>query len=172
MAVSTQPATSGVLSGVSRNYAIDNLATAGAASATEQILKQVTIPGSVLLAAKSFSIRVLWAKNGVVDACTCRIRLGPLGTTADPILCSHAHLGAAQRTVTTESVFTAFNSTTIRLMTVVNTTNYTVGTSGVATPVDVTVSDLSTSNMILTLSIQPAGATDIPTIANFWLVID
>jgi hypothetical protein len=172
MAVSTQPATSGVLSGVSRNYAIDNLATAGAASATEQILKQVTIPGSVLLAAKSFSIRVLWAKNGVVDACTCRVKLGPLGTVADPALMTHTNLGAAQRTVATESIFTAFNATTVRMMTATNTANYFVHTNSVATPVDVTVSDLSTSNMILTLSIQPAGATDIPTIANFWLVID
>lgn len=171
MAISTNPSVAGVAVGSGRVFAFDFAVAAGAASATEQILKQIAIPAGLLLSCNYFALDVLWTKSGLVDTTTSRIRLGPLGTVADAAIFTLASPTAAQRSIVSHTKMFASSATNLRVITSTFNAGFEAGNSTTtAYPQNFAVTNLAANN-ILTVSMNPAGATDIPTVGSFVLTL-
>ena len=167
MTVYTNAKTSGIgLAGSGVDFIADFSLSAGVASATEQIIKQYTLPPGLLGLAAWFKLNVLWAKTGTTDTSTVRMRLGTTGTVADTSVWT-ASLAAANRTGPTSSAFFASSSTQLRLLTAAFATGFEAGAfSANPYPNNITVSDMLSNSLIMSLTQTPSGATDTPQIAH------
>jgi hypothetical protein len=172
MATFTNPSTAGIQTGGNRTYVASTTAVTGVTSVAEQILAQITIPAGLLTSCSRFSIQNLWTKNGIVDTATTRIRLGTLGTTADTALVTSSSLSAANRQLSSETMFYAPSSTVLRLITARDGINFYLTPNATAHPIDVVGSDMVTNNLIMSFSMQMSGTTDTPKLAIYALILN
>lgn len=141
--------------------------TAGSAglSGTEQIVKQITLDAGILRCARTAIVRLEAAKDGTTDAATSvKLRIGAApGAITDAQLMTSSNLSATSRVYLAECWVTPINATTLRLKSVTNGTRGWPDT-GVTTafPVDITVPNLDTNPLVLSLTVTMAGNTNVP----------
>lgn len=172
MAVYVNPKIAGVgFAGSGREIVTDLTLSQGIASATEQIIKQYTFPAGTLTSVSWFKVNVLWAKTGAVDATTVRFRFGPLGTVVDPSLTSTS-IAAGSRTNQTSTSYLVSSATELRLIGASSLLGFEGGPSSATTyPSNSAVSSMATNTMILSLTMTPAGATDIPQVPHVIITV-
>jgi hypothetical protein len=141
-----------------------------AADTTEQIHpgKQYTFPIGLMRAGSYFAVHGLWAKNGGTDAATVnQFRLGPLGTIADPALMVPQVLGSTNRSIADEKWFVLTSATNLRILSSQVEASATIGAAWAGAPTtqvypkDKAISDVDANAMILSMSIQLVGTTNL-----------
>jgi len=145
----------------------------GSLSASEQILKQYTIPAGLLASLRYFSVNALWSAAGTTDTATVRLKLGLTGTTADNQIMSSGNMTAANGVFATESMFFASSATQLRLLTGSNATGFGASASSISSfspPQNIGISDSGANALILSATAQMAGATDAPTLSHLIIV--
>lgn len=149
------------------------VSTAGIASASEQVNKQLTLPAGLLRLGRSFAIRVLWTKSGTTDAATnVRLRIGTAGTTADTQVFNTNGLGAANRSYATSSLFFANSATQLRALGTGTLAADWLGAGQSTTyPQNFTVADLDANALIVSTTYTMAGTTDTPNTAHMILTM-
>lgn len=149
-----------------KDIIFDTTAAPGVASISEQFLKQYTIPAGLLMALRSWSIKVVAYKSATTETQTLRVRLGSAGNATD------ANLGAAathtSRSFALERQFFCPDNTTVRALagqafTAAQWSNSSLNT---AYPQNVTVPDMSTTDLFLTISVTQSAAVEIPGVAH------
>lgn len=145
---------------------------AGTATVSEQILKQIVIPAGLLFGCRYFSIKSIWSKSGVTDAATSlRYRLGTAGTTADTVLVSSTGMSAAARAYSMEVFMFAADATTLRVASLTAINSFTNQTTTQVHPINTTVTNVQTTDLILSASVTMAGTTDTPSLSTLILTL-
>lgn len=150
--------------------AIDT-ANSGVANTAEQQLNpnRVAVPAGLI---SDYDRLRLWfsaSKNGASDTCTLRVRWGSLGTTSDPVIATIATLAGANQSYGTLMEFKRLSATTVQKQGNADPSSNYVGASTGAYPAAVTVSNMDTNAMFMTLSAQMTGGTEIPTVNDYTL---
>lgn len=145
----------------------DTTAVNATLSASEQILKSYAIPAGLLTTLRWISIQVLASKSGTVDVVTARLRLGVAGTTADAAIMNYGNMTAVNRYLAVDSQQFAVSATSLRLLAASNAVGFNGASSNTAAfipPASSGVVNMATTNQILTVSLQPAGTSDLATV--------
>jgi hypothetical protein len=158
--------------GIPLDYSTSLATVAGTATLSEQILKQIVIPAGTLFNCRYFGIRSVWTKSGTTDAATSvRIRLGTAGTTADTVLVSSTGFSAASRAYSMENFLFAFDATTLRVMSLTAINNFGNQTTTQVHPINTTVTNVQTTDLILSASAIMVGTTDTPSLSTLILTL-
>jgi hypothetical protein len=150
----------------SKDLIFDTTAAVGVASTSEQFLKQYTIPAGLLMALRSWSIKVLAYKSATAETQTLRVRLGSAGNATD------ANLGAAathtSRSFALERQFFCPSTTAVRALASqgFTTAQWSNASLNVAYPQNVVVPDMATTDLFLTVSVTQSAAVEVPGIAH------
>lgn len=127
------------------------------------------IPAGVIAGFDRLRLKIAASKSGVSDTCTIGVRLGNLGTVADPLLATITLLQASQ-SMGYELEFKRLSATTVQKQGCGDANVNYAGQSATAYPAAVTVLNMDSVNMFLTLSTQmTAGGSDVPTLQNYTL---
>lgn len=152
---------------------LDTIDTANSAVAntTEQNLNpnHRVIPAGVIQGNDRIRLFIGASKNGGVDTSTIRVRFGPLGTIADPVIATIAGLAAANLTFGTIMEFKRISATTIQKQGSGDTNASYGGASAVTYPAAVTVSNMDTTAMFLSITSQMTAGTEITTLQDYTL---
>lgn len=146
----------------------------GTLSASDQIIRTVTLPVGILRAGRSFSVKAVFGRAGTTDAATtCTLRLGTAGTTADAAIFSSALLTETNKTLAVSPLFYLTSATNVRLLgSQTGLEDFSGAASTVAYPVDVTVANVDSSTLKLSAGMQMAGTTDLPSVHALILTIN
>lgn len=152
--------------------AIDT-ANAGAANTTEQQLNptHALIPAGVIGLYDRLLMRLTFTKNGGSDSATLRLRFGPLGTVADPVIATITALAATNQSYGTLLEFKRVSATQLEQEGSADPSTSFVGPSAAAAPAPVTVGNLDTLGMYLSLTAQMTSGTEIPTLKDYTLEV-
>lgn len=152
--------------------AIDT-ANTGLANTSEQQLNpnHRAITSNMIKINDRFELRLTCSKSSTVDSATFRIRFGPLGTVADPII---ATINAVATTNQSYGTILQFKRTSLTQVTKLGSgdANYSFSTaapSAASTPV--TVGDMTTLPMFLSITGQMTAGTETPTVNDYTLVV-
>lgn len=146
-------------------------ANSGVANTTEQNLNpnHVLIPAGVIGDYDRLRLWVSLSKNAASDSSTIRVRFGPLGTTADPILATVTTLATTNQSLGFIMEFKRNSATTIQKQGNASTDLSFVGASAGAYPAAVTVSNMDSNGMYMSITSQLTGGTEIVTLQDFVL---
>jgi hypothetical protein len=153
--------------------ALDAIDTANTSilNAAEQQLNpnHATIPAGLIGDFDRLIVFVGLSKSGATDTKTLRLRYGPLGTTADPLIASVA-IAAATLSAGFFFQFRRNSATTLQRMGNTDTagSGY-LGQGTTAFAAATTVSDMDANPMFLTISSQSSGATDSVSLVDMLL---
>lgn len=141
-------------------------ANAGAAVATEQQLNasHALIPAGVIGDYDRLQLQISLTKNGAIDAATLRIRFGPLGTTADPVIATIA-IAAANQSFGAVMAFKRLSATSLE-QEGNGDANFT-GASATAAPAAVAVSSMDSNGLYLSITAQMGTGVEIPTLRDY-----
>jgi len=141
------------------------------ANTTEQSLtpNRVAIPAGVIGNFDRLLVRITASKNNTADTCTVRVRFGPLGTVADPVLATITTLAGANQTLGVILEFKRLSATSIQKQGNADSSNSFSGANGAAFPAPVAVSDMDANPMFLTISEQMTTGTEVATLQNYTL---
>lgn len=147
--------------------AIDT-ANVGTAVATEQQLNatHALIPAGVIGDYDRLQVQISMAKNGTTDAATLRLRFGPLGTTADPVIATIA-IAAANQSFGSVMAFKRLSATSLEQEG--NGDASFTGASATAAPAAVAVSNMDSNGMYLSLTVQMGTGAEITTLRDYTL---
>lgn len=157
---------------VNNECVVDAIDTAnvGVANTTEQQLNpnHVAIPAGLTADGDRFMIYIAFSKSSTVDTGTFRLRFGPLGTTADPIIAAIT-VGATAQSFGTQIPFKRISATTLQKQG--NTANDASlnGPGTGAYPAAVAVSSMDVNPMFLSLTQQMTGGTEFLTVQDYVL---
>lgn len=147
--------------------AIDS-ANSAVANTTEQQLSpnRVAIPAGLLMDFDRLRIFLSSSKNGTTDTTTLRVRFGPLGTVADPALATITALATTNQSYGTILQFKRLSATTVQKQGAGDPNASYGGPSATAYPAAVTVSNMDTSVMFLSITSQMTGGTEVTTLQD------
>lgn len=147
---------------------LDVTRVAGAASTSEQFLKQFTFPAGMLRGCRAVNIVGLASKTGLVDIIRIRHRMGTAGTSADTtILDTSGVMPAATRQAHSNMLITPVSDTAVAfLLSTQNMGMYTSGATTTAYGTTFTVGNMVTNPIIVSITYTPAGTTDTVTAEN------
>lgn len=145
-------------------YVFDVTSVSGAANTSEQILKQYLLPVGLLMSTNYIRLALLVGKSGTSENMTLRIRLGSAGTTADAQLTSITAPSLSTRSNSSEFHFFAANATTVRHLGAAPFAGMLGGNSLIVPPVNVTVPDMSTTALYLSVTAQMATGVETPAV--------
>lgn len=155
------------LSGVVTLDAIDT-ANVGTTGTAEQQLNpnRIAIPAGLMVNGDRIRVITSASKSGASDSCTLRLRFGANGTVADTLLTTISSLAASN-----QSYNDIFDYKRISATQVQQQGNQTFkGASVAAYPAAITVANMDSNAMFLTISGQMAtGTTEVPTVQNYTL---
>lgn len=126
------------------------------------------IPAGVLGDFDRLRLRMSWSKVGTVGNTTIRVRYGPLGTTADPLLVGITDLSGTSISGGYFIDFKRASATTLQKLGNGNTVQSYTGASAVAYPAPVVVSSMDANIMFLSISSQN-DASEIVTLQDYTL---
>jgi len=146
-------------------------ANAAVANTTEQNLNpnHVLIPAGVIGDYDRLRLWVSLSKNAASDSSTIRVRFGPLGTTADPILATVTTLATTNQSLGFIMEFKRNSATTIQKQGNASTDVSFNGASAGTYPAAVTVSDMNANGMYMSITSQMTGGTEVVTLQDFVL---
>ncbi len=129
----------------------------------------LAIPAGVISGFDRFRVYLAASKAGVADTCTIRLRFGPLGTVADPILATVV-LAQANQSLGTILEFKRASSTTVQKQGAADPNINYAGSSPTAYPAAVTVSNMDSTVMFMSITTQmTTGGLEIPTLQDYTL---
>lgn len=141
----------------------DTTAQTGDLTGNDQVVKQALLPAAILRSGSKFVTRTAIGKNGTTDAATSSVlRLGPLGTTADPAMINLTTMAAGNRSVATENEFVLNSATQIRWTGAMNNASWSGAASSVSNPQAANISNLDSNALWLSLCVDIAGTTNAP----------
>lgn len=146
-------------------------ANAGIANTTEQQLNpnHIIIPAAVIGDFDRLRLWVSMSKSATTDSATIRIRFGPLGTIADPVLSTITTLATTNQSLGFLTEFKRLSSTTMQKQGNASTDISYMGANAAAYPAAVTVSDMNANGMYLSITSQMAAGTEIVTLQDYTL---
>ncbi|MES1989227.1 MAG: hypothetical protein V4440_14580 [Pseudomonadota bacterium] len=146
-------------------------ANAGIANTAEQQLNpnHNLMPAGLLQGFDRFRIYLAASKSGTVDTCTLRVRFGPLGTVADPVIATITALATTNQTYGTIMEFKRATATTVQKQGAGDPNVNYGGASATAYPAAVTVSNMDTTAMYLSLTAQMTAGTEATTLQDYTL---
>ncbi len=148
-------------------FLFDLVAANAALSATEQVVKSYSIPAGLLTSLRWWSLQILASKNGAVDAVTVRGRLGTTGSISDTQILTTGGLTAVNRYSSIDCIQAATSPTNLRLMAGNNAVGFngsSANTAAFIPPINIATLNMATLDMLLTVTLQPSGATDLATV--------
>lgn len=150
--------------------AIDT-ANVGAANTTEQQLapNHVLLPAGLIADTDRIYIDLTASKNGTGDSCTLRLRFGPTGTTADPVLVVLSSMAGANQSFGTILEFKRISATSIQKMGSGDSALSYIGPSTTAFFSPVAVSNMDSNGMYMSITAQMTGGTEIPTLQDMMM---
>lgn len=158
---------------VNNSIVLDSVDTAnsGIANTAEQQLNpnHILIPGGVIGNFDRLRLWVSMSKNAAADSTTIRLRFGPLGTVADPILSTITSLATTNQSLGFLTEFKRLSATTMQKQGNASTDISYMGASAGAYPAAVTVSDMDANGMYLSITSQLSGGTEIVTLQDYTL---
>lgn len=136
--------------------------------ATETIMFQKSLPAGVLQNNDRLRVYYTGSKNGVAETATYTLRLGTAGTIADPIIQTFSALATTQISTGVMQEFKRLTATTIRKLGAGSSaTSFTAGGSTAAIATPVSVSNMDSNNMVLTLTMTSSAAVETVTVNDF-----
>lgn len=143
----------------------------GIANTTEQNLNpnHIIIPPAVIGNFDRLRLWVSMSKNAASDSATIRLRFGPLGTIADPVLATVTTLATTNQSIGFLLEFKRQTSTTMQKQGNASTDVSYNGASAGAYPAAVTVSDMDANGMYLSITSQLSAGTEIVTLQDYTL---
>lgn len=158
---------------VNNSVVLDSVDTpnAGLANTTEQNLNpnHIVIPAGVI---GNFDRLRLWtsiSKSAGTDSTTINIRFGPLGTIADPTLATITSLATTNQSLGFLLEFKRTSATAMQKQGNASTDVSYNGASVGAYPAAVTVSNMDSTAMFLSITSQLAAGTEIVTLQDYTL---
>lgn len=150
--------------------AIDT-ANVGAANQTEQQLapNHVLLPAGLIADTDRIFVDLTASKNGTGDSCVLRLRFGPTGTTADPVLVVLSSMAGASQSFGTILEFKRISATSIQKLGNGDAATSYMGASTTAFPAPVAVSNMDSNGMYLSITAQMTGGTEIPTLQDMMM---
>lgn len=147
--------------------AIDT-ANAGTAVATEQQLNpnHAPLPAGLLGDFDRLMVQLSVSKNGATDGVTLRLRFGPLGTVADPVIATIA-VAAANQSYGTVMTFKRLSATTLEQEGNGDPSASFNGPSTLAAPSAVVVSSMDVNTMYMSVTAQMGTGAEIPTVRDY-----
>jgi hypothetical protein len=145
----------------------------GVANTTENIVTptSVVIPAGLIGNFDKLKLLLTASKNGASDSCTIRLRWGPLGTVADPVISTITSLAGANQSFGSILVFKRTSATAIQKMGSADSAGGFTGPSLTAFAAATAVSNMDSNAMRLTITAQMTGGTEIPTIQDMQLTL-
>lgn len=152
--------------------AIDT-ANSGVANTSEQQLNpnHRAITSNMIKINDRFELRLTCSKSGTVDSATFRVRFGPLGTAADPII---ATINAVATTNQSYGTILQFKRTSLTQVVKLGSAdaNYSFSTASTAAASSpVTVGDMTALPMFLSITGQMTAGSEFPTVNDYTLVV-
>lgn len=152
--------------------AIDTANTAVANTAEQNLNpNHIIIPSGVLGTNDRLRIRASFSKSAGVDTSTLRIRFGPLGTVADPILATITTLATTSITEGILEDFKLISLTSIQKLGNASTDQSYSGASSGAFPAAVAISDVSANGMYISITSQMTAGTETVTCQDYSLEV-
>jgi hypothetical protein len=147
--------------------AIDT-ANIGVANTTEQQLNpnHVVIPAGLIAGFDRLRVFLAMSKSGGADTSTIRLRFGPLGTVADPVIATITSLATTMQSLGSVMQFKRASATTLQKQGSGDPNLSYDGASTTPYPAAVTISNLDTTPMYLTVSAQMTGGTEFTTLQD------
>ena len=149
---------------------LDSIDTAnvGTATASEQQLNasHALIPAGVIGGNDRLRITGGFSKSGATDTVILRVRIGSAGTTADPIVAT-INLAAATLSAGFYLQLKRASATSIRLQGSANTLLSYGSESTSAYAAAVTIPNMDTTGLYISVTAQMSGTTDIPTLQDY-----
>jgi len=154
---------------------IDGIDTAndGIANTAENIVTptSVVIPAGLLANYDKLKLLLTASKNGVSDTCTIRLLWGSTGTVADAAIGQITALAGGNQSFGSMFVFKRISATTIQKMGSADTAGGFTGASLTAFPAPVTVQNMDSNAMRLTITMRMTNGTELPTIQDMQLTL-
>lgn len=158
---------------VNNSIVLDSVdtANAGIANTTEQNLNpnHIVIPAGVINNYDRLRLWTSMSKSAGVDSTTVNIRFGPLGTIADPILSTVTTLATTNQSIGFLTEFKRNSATTMQKQGNASTDVSYNGASAGVYPAAVTVANMDTTPMYLSITSQLAAGTEIVTLQDYTL---
>lgn len=143
------------------------------ANATEQQLNPnfAQIPAGVIGLYDRLRLWLTLGKSGGSDSSTIRLRLGPLGTVADPVIAVISSLATTNQSYGTLMEFKRVSATGVQKMGNADPSSSYNGASTAPLSASVTVSDMDANIMVLSITSQMSGGTETVTLQDYTLEI-
>lgn len=158
---------------VNASVILDSVDTAnnGVANTAEQNLNpnHIIIPAGVIGNFDRMRLWVSMSKNGTVDSSTIQIKFGPLGTTADPVVATVTTLATTNQSIGFLLEFKRLSATTIQKQGNASTDVSYNGASAGAYPAAVTVSNMDSNGMYLSITSTMTVGSEICTLQDYTL---
>lgn len=145
---------------------VRDAAVVGTTGGAVQVLAQATIPAGLLTSVARWSFQHVLGKSGATDACTnVSIRLGTAGASPDALIVALTNpMAAANRSFASETMLRRITDTSVAgAGNGTQLTSFSGGGSGGVIGGAINVPDMSTTELIMSLSVTMAGTTDTPT---------
>lgn len=158
---------------VGANLVLDAIDTPnnGVANTTEQNLNpnHVAVNANLLAAGDRLRMFLSVSKNGASDSATLRLRYGPLGTVADPVIATISTLAGTNQSYGTIIEFKYLSSTSLQKQGNADPSNSYAGGSTGTFSTAVAVSDMTANPMFMSLTAQLSGGTEVVTLQDYTL---
>lgn len=144
------------------------------ANTAEQQLNpnHVVIPAALVGDYDRLRIKMTLTKSGAVDTATVRLRFGPLGTTADPVIAATIVLVGANQSYGALIDFKRTAATTLQKLGNGDISSSFSGLLAAVIAAPVTVSSMTTNPMYLTISSQMTTGTETVSLSDYTLYLN
>lgn len=141
------------------------------ANTTEQNLNpnHVLIPAGVIGDYDRLFLNLTFSKVGTADSATLRVRFGPLGTIADPVIATITALSGTAQSFGGILGFKRASATTLQKLGNADPSASFFNASNGAYPAPVAVSNMDSTAMYMSLTSQMTGGTEVSTLQDYRL---
>lgn len=158
---------------VNGNLTLDSVDTANSAVANtaEQNLNpnHIVVPAALIGNFDRLRLWVSMSKNGTVDTSLIQIKYGPLGTIADPVIATVSALATTNQSIGFLLEFKRLSATTIQKQGNASTDVSYNGANAGAYPGPVTVANMDTTPMFLSITSTMTVGSEICTLQDYTL---
>ncbi len=158
---------------LTNDQVIDGIDTrnVGVAGAGEQILTStsVLLQSGLIAISDKLDLDLTASKTGSSESCILRVRLGPTRTTADALLTQITSMSGGSTSFANRLVFKRIGATQMQKMGNGDPAGGYNGPSVTALPGAVTIANLDSVGVYLSISAEMSGATEIPAIEDMRL---
>lgn len=144
------------------------------ANTVEQQLNpnHAVIPAALIGDYDRLRLKLTLSKSAGVDSSTIRLRYGPLGTIADPVITTITVLAGANLSYGAQIDFKRASATTLQKLGNADPNTDFNGAVASALPAPVTVSNMDSNAMYLTISSQMTAGTETVSLFDFTIFLD